>query len=59
MPVEEKEEVELLYYEGLDKYYKGSLHQALSLWQKIDSKNNELKELLKNLIEKVKLEQAQ
>lgn len=54
LPVDEKEVIEVLYYEGLDKYNISDRKKAVSFWEKIDTKNVRLKGLLKSLIEKVK-----
>jgi len=57
LPEEERERVEFLYYEGLDKYYRDDKKRAIEMWKKIKTKNRELQKLIEKLISKVEQEE--
>gem|GEM_PF-3466624 len=56
LPKAEQEVVDMLYYEGLERYYKGDKEKALSFWKKINVKNDKLEKLINKLIDKVEKE---
>jgi len=56
LPKFERDNVEVLFYEGLDRYYRLDPKGAIELWKKIRTQNEKLQRLIDEKIEKVKNE---
>lgn len=59
LPKAEREEIEKLYYFGLDKYYKEDRAGAVEMWKKIRTDNKELKQKIEDAIKKAEQEMKQ
>ncbi|MDD5066516.1 MAG: PorV/PorQ family protein [bacterium] len=56
LPKAEREEIEKLFYFGLDKYYKEDRAGAVQMWKQIKTDNPELQEKIREMINKAEQE---